>query len=38
LDTQWMTEHLRQFGGQEIPREEYLHLLAEALADMATGY
>ena len=38
LDTQWMTEHLRQFGGQEIPREEYLHLLTEALADMATGY
>ena len=32
LDTQWMTDHLRQFGGMEIPREEYLELLAEALA------
>ncbi len=35
LDTQWMTDHLRQFGGMEIPREEYLKLLAEALADEA---
>lgn len=33
LDTQWMTEHLRQFGGKEIPRDEYIELLAEALAD-----
>lgn len=33
LDTQWMTDHLRQFGGIEIPREEYLNLLAEALAE-----
>ncbi|BDS05114.1 leucyl/phenylalanyl-tRNA--protein transferase [Oceaniferula spumae] len=33
LDTQWMTDHLRQFGGLEIPREEYLNLLADALAD-----
>lgn len=33
LDTQWMTDHLRQFGGTEIPREEYLELLADALAD-----
>ena len=33
LDTQWMTEHLRQFGGKEIPREQYMELLAEALAD-----
>lgn len=34
LDTQWMTPHLRQFGGLEVPREEYLKLLKEALADM----
>ena len=31
LDTQWMTDHLRQFGGYEVPRDEYLDLLAEAL-------
>jgi len=33
LDTQWMTDHLRQFGGIEVPREEYLKLLAEALTE-----
>lgn len=32
LDTQWMTEHLRQFGGYELPREEYLAVLEEALS------
>lgn len=32
LDTQWMTDHLRTFGGYEIPREEYLELLK-----LATG-
>ncbi len=31
LDTQWMTEHLRQFGGTEVSREEYAALLASAL-------
>ena len=31
LDTQWMTDHLRQFGGEEIPREDYLAILNEAL-------
>ena len=31
LDTQWMTDHLRQFGGEEIPREDYLTILNEAL-------
>ena len=31
LDTQWMTDHLRQFGGEEISREEYLMILHEAL-------
>lgn len=32
LDTQWLTEHLKQFGGMEIPRSVYLGLLEEALA------
>ena len=31
LDTQWITPHLLQFGGIEIPRSEYLHLLGRAL-------
>ena len=31
LDTQWVTPHLEQFGGIEIPRRRYLGLLAEAL-------
>lgn len=31
LDTQWMTPHLRQFGGIEVPRAEYHRLLAAAL-------
>lgn len=31
LDTQWLTPHLLQFGGIEIPRHEYLHLLSAAL-------
>jgi leucyl/phenylalanyl-tRNA--protein transferase len=34
LDTQWMTDHLRQFGGVEVPREEYLKRLDEALQEM----
>jgi leucyl/phenylalanyl-tRNA--protein transferase len=33
LDTQWMTDHLRQFGGEEILREDYFTLLDEALGD-----
>lgn len=33
LDTQWMTDHLRQFGGEEIQREDYFILLDEALED-----
>lgn len=37
LDTQWMTDHLRQFGGIEVPREEYNNLLAEALAEEGEG-
>lgn len=31
LDTQWMTDHLRTFGGLEIERSEYLALLLEML-------
>ena len=31
LDTQWMTSHLRQFGGYELPRKQYQAVLAKAL-------
>lgn len=31
LDTQWLTEHLRQFGTIEIPRAEYLRRLEQSL-------
>jgi leucyl/phenylalanyl-tRNA---protein transferase len=31
LDTQWMTTHLKTFGGEEIPREEYQRRLKLAL-------
>ncbi len=31
FDTQWITDHLRQFGAFEMPREDYLTLLHEAL-------
>jgi leucyl/phenylalanyl-tRNA--protein transferase len=31
LDTQWVTEHLLQFGAIEIPRRRYLRLLDQAL-------
>jgi leucyl/phenylalanyl-tRNA--protein transferase len=31
LDTQWMTTHLKQFGGYEVSRREYHRLLAEAM-------
>jgi leucyl/phenylalanyl-tRNA--protein transferase len=31
LDTQWLTEHLQQFGGYELPRDEYLAALQQAL-------
>jgi leucyl/phenylalanyl-tRNA--protein transferase len=33
LDTQWTTPHLEQFGAMEIPREDYLRRLAEALKE-----
>jgi len=31
LDTQWLTPHLRQFGGCEVTRQAYAALLAQAL-------
>lgn len=31
LDTQFITDHLKQFGAIEIPQAEYMKLLAEAL-------
>ncbi len=31
LDTQWLTPHLKRFGGIEISRRQYLHLLARAV-------
>lgn len=34
LDTQWLTEHLKQFGGYEVARDVYLELLAEALEEV----
>ncbi len=34
LDTQWMTDHLRQFGGYEMPRNEYLKALKHALREV----
>jgi leucyl/phenylalanyl-tRNA--protein transferase len=38
LDTQFMTEHLGQFGAEEIPRAEYHRRLAKALAVDADFY
>jgi leucyl/phenylalanyl-tRNA--protein transferase len=37
LDTQWVTEHLEQFGAVEIPRRRYLRLLDAALK-IETGF
>ena len=31
LDTQWLTPHLRQFGGVELARTQYLRLLRRAV-------
>lgn len=38
LDTQFVTEHLKQFGALEIPREKYHKLLEEALSIDARFY
>jgi leucyl/phenylalanyl-tRNA--protein transferase len=32
LDTQWVTDHLKQFGAREVPRSHYLRLLERSLA------
>lgn len=37
LDTQWMTGHLRQFGGYELSRAQYHAALSEALRHGAPG-
>ena len=31
LDTQWLTPHLKTFGGYEVPRAEYLKMLQSTL-------
>ena len=36
LDTQWVTDHLVQFGAIDVPRRRYLRLLDEALRVEAT--
>ena len=38
LDTQFVTEHLAQFGALEVPRREYKRLLAAALDEPAEWY
>ena len=38
LDTQFITEHLKQFGAVEIPRARYKKLLAEAVDAKADFY
>ncbi len=38
LDTQFVTDHLRQFGAIEIARHEYRDLLANAMRHQATFY
>lgn len=36
LDTQFITDHLLQFGAEEIPKAEYMRRLGEALDGIAT--
>jgi len=36
LDTQWMTEHLKQFGGYELSRRQYQKQLADVLKESLT--
>jgi len=35
LDTQWLTEHLSQFGAYEVPKRKYRQLLQEAIVQAA---
>jgi len=37
LDIQWLTPHLARFGGIDVPRDQYLALLEEALK-VDTGF
>jgi leucyl/phenylalanyl-tRNA--protein transferase len=32
LDTQFTTEHLKTFGAIDVPKDEYEHMLATAMA------
>ncbi len=38
LDTQFVTDHLKQFGALEIPRAEFQHLLSRALQGFSAGF
>ncbi|WP_193182583.1 leucyl/phenylalanyl-tRNA--protein transferase [Nisaea sediminum] len=38
LDSQFITDHLQQFGAVEVPREQYRDMLAEALKTPAEFY
>jgi leucyl/phenylalanyl-tRNA---protein transferase len=38
LDTQWMTDHLSQFGGYELTRQDYHGLLQATLASHASCF
>jgi leucyl/phenylalanyl-tRNA--protein transferase len=32
LDTQFTTDHLKRFGAVDVPRNQYEHLLADAVS------
>ncbi len=38
LDTQFVTDHLKQFGALEIPRAEFQQLLSRALQGLSAGF
>lgn len=38
LDSQFVTDHLRQFGATEVPRDQYREMLARAIATPARFY
>jgi leucyl/phenylalanyl-tRNA--protein transferase len=38
LDTQWLTDHLRRLGGEEIARDEYQRRLKVAIGDQGTSF
>ena len=38
LDTQFLTDHLRQFGAIEIDRDEYKRILRKAISEKASFY